>query len=103
MLVLDDSTSSVDVHTERLIQGALNDVIQGRTTILISNRFHMIAQADEILVFKLGHIVQRGTHAEFVDAPGEYRELYLSQMRPFEEARLAALEAAPPRSQEASS
>jgi ABC-type multidrug transport system fused ATPase/permease subunit len=103
VLVLDDSTSSVDVHTERLIQGALNDVIQGRTTILISNRFHMIAQADEILVFKLGKIVQRGTHEELVDFPGEYRELYLSQMRPFEEARLAALEADAHRSSEASS
>ena len=102
VLVLDDSTSSVDVYTERLIQQALNRVIEGRTTFLVSNRFHMIAQADEILVFKHGRIVQRGTHAELVDAPGEYRELYQSQMRPFEEARLAALEADGKPNQEAS-
>jgi ABC-type multidrug transport system fused ATPase/permease subunit len=92
MLVLDDSTSSVDVHTERLIQRALTDVIEGRTTFLISNRFHAIAQADEILVFQDGHIVQRGKHEDLVDVPGEYRDLHTSQMRPFEEARQAAME-----------
>jgi ABC-type multidrug transport system fused ATPase/permease subunit len=103
VLVLDDSTSSVDVHTERLIQRALNDVIEGRTTFLISNRFHAIAQADEILVFQDGHIVQRGKHEDLVDVPGEYRDLHTSQMRPFEEARQAALEAERAAQSEASS
>jgi ABC-type multidrug transport system fused ATPase/permease subunit len=93
VLVLDDSTSSVDVHTERLIQRALDEVIEGRTTFLISNRFQAIAQADEILVFQDGRIVQRGKHGDLVDVPGEYQELYSSQMRPFEQARAAALEA----------
>ena len=94
VLVFDDSTSSVDVHTERLIQEALDAVTVGRTTFLISNRFNVIAQADRILVFKDGEIVQRGTHHELVVVPGEYRELYESQMRPFEEARRAAQAAA---------
>ena len=94
ILVLDDSTSSVDVHTERLIQQALDSVITSRTTFLISNRFQAIAKADEILVFKEGQIVQRGQHQDLVSVPGEYAELYHSQMRPFEEARRAALEAA---------
>jgi ATP-binding cassette subfamily B multidrug efflux pump len=93
VLVLDDSTSSVDVHTERLILNALDQVIQGRTTFLISNRFHAIARADEILVFQGGRIVQRGKHSDLVDVPGEYQDLYASQMRPFEDARAAALEA----------
>ena len=93
VLVLDDSTSSVDVHTERLILHALDEVIEGRTTFLISNRFHAIAQADEILVFQDGRIAQRGKHDDLVDVPGEYQDLYASQMRPFEEARVAALEA----------
>jgi ATP-binding cassette, subfamily B, multidrug efflux pump len=93
VLVLDDSTSSVDVHTERLIQRALDQVIEGRTTFLISNRFQAIAKADEILVFQDGQIVQRGKHDDLVDVPGEYQDLYSSQMRPFEEARAAALEA----------
>ena len=87
VLVLDDSTSSVDVHTERLIQQGLDEVIGSRTTFLISNRFHTIARADEIFVFRDGEIVQRGTHDELVNAPGEYSELYHSQMRPFEQAR----------------
>mgnify|MGYP002629924056 CR=1 FL=1 len=91
VLVLDDSTSSVDVHTERLIQQALDEIIEGRTTFLISNRFNAIAQASEILVFKRGRIVQRGRHDELVNVPGEYQDLYASQMRPFEEARSAAL------------
>ena len=93
VLVLDDSTSSVDVHTERLIQQALDSVVASRTTFLISNRFHAIAKADEILVFQDGRIVQRGKHDDLVSVPGEYSELYNSQMRPFEEARRAALEA----------
>ena len=91
ILVLDDSTSSVDVHTERLIQEALDKVVANRTTFLISNRFHAIAQADQILVFKDGEIAQRGTHDELVGVEGEYKELYDSQMRPLEEARRAAL------------
>lgn len=87
ILILDDSTSSVDVHTERLIQQTLETVVSNRTTFLISNRFHAIALADKILVFKGGEIVQSGRHDELVAVDGEYRELYDSQMRPFEEAR----------------
>jgi ATP-binding cassette, subfamily B, multidrug efflux pump len=87
ILILDDSTSSVDVHTERLIQQTLESVVSNRTTFLISNRFHAIALADNILVFKDGEIVQSGRHEELVGVEGEYRELYESQMRPFEEAR----------------
>jgi ATP-binding cassette subfamily B multidrug efflux pump len=92
VLVLDDSTSSVDAHTERLILSALDQVIEGRTTFLISNRFHAIARADEILVFQEGRIVQRGNHCDLVDVPGEYQDLYASQMRPFEDARAAVFE-----------
>lgn len=90
ILILDDSTSSVDVHTEREIMAGLQQVMEGRTTFLISNRFHAIAQADLILVFKGGQIIQRGVHSALVGVPGEYKELHDSQMRPFEEARRAA-------------
>jgi ABC-type multidrug transport system fused ATPase/permease subunit len=92
VLVLDDSTASVDVYTERLIQQALDSVIASRTTFLITNRFHAIAKADEILVFQDGRIVQRGKHEELASVPGEYADLYMSQMRPFEEARRRALD-----------
>jgi ATP-binding cassette subfamily B multidrug efflux pump len=91
ILILDDSTSSVDVHTERMIQETLESVVSSRTTIVISNRFNTISKADLILVFKDGEIVQSGTHDELVEVlDGEYRELYDSQMRPAEEARRAA-------------
>lgn len=90
ILILDDSTSSVDVHTERLIQQTLESVVSSRTTFVISNRFHTIALADLILVFKDGAIVQTGTHDDLASVEGEYKELYDSQMRPAEEARLDA-------------
>jgi ABC-type multidrug transport system fused ATPase/permease subunit len=87
ILVLDDSTSSVDVHTERLIQRTLESVVSTRTTFVISNRFHTIAAADLILVFKDGEIVQSGKHEDLVSVDGEYKKLYDTQMRPAEEAR----------------
>ena len=90
VLILDDTTSSVDVHTERQIQRALEAVVATRTTFVISNRFHAIAQADQVLVFKDGEIVQSGTHDTLVSADGEYRELYETQMLPAEEARISA-------------
>lgn len=83
VLILDDSTSSVDVHTERLIQDSLKDFMSNRTTFIISNRFSSISEADLILVFKDGEIVQRGTHLSLLDEAGEYRELYESQISPF--------------------
>ena len=86
VLILDDSTSSVDVHTERLIQDALDKVVSSRTTFLISNRFHAIAKADLILVFKNGEIIQRGNHKDLLEQAGEYRELYDYQMRSSEKA-----------------
>ena len=87
ILILDDSTSSVDVHTERMIQETLEKVVSSRTTFVISNRFNTIALADLILVFKDGEIAQSGAHEDLVAVEGEYKELYDSQMRPAEEAR----------------
>mgnify|MGYP001400967958 CR=1 FL=1 len=90
------------MHTERLIQHALDKIVSGRTTFLISNRFHTVARADQILVFKDGRITQRGVHRDLVKAEGEYRELYTSQMRPLEEARLGGTKgSSPPEEQEA--
>jgi ATP-binding cassette subfamily B multidrug efflux pump len=94
ILVLDDSTSSVDVRTEHLIQRTLESVVSTRTTFVISNRFHTIASADLILVFKDGEIVQSGRHEDLVSVEGEYKELYDTQMRPAEEARRNAAQLA---------
>ena len=85
ILVLDDSTSSVDAHTERLIQGAMEAVIKGRTTFIITHRLSALRGADTILVFKEGQIVERGTHEELLGQGGEYREIYELQLLPGEE------------------
>ncbi|MGE0540445.1 MAG: ABC transporter ATP-binding protein [Dehalococcoidia bacterium] len=87
ILVLDDSTSSVDVQTEFLIQQALTAVMRDRTSFAIAHRLRTIRDADQILVLRDGCIIQRGTHAELVDQPGLYREIYDLQFRGQEEAK----------------
>ena len=81
ILILDDSTSSVDAQTERMIQEALEHVVKERTTFIITNRLSAIRNADLTLVFKGGAIVERGTHEELLALRGEYQELYEFQMQ----------------------
>ena len=88
ILVLDDSTSSVDMHTEFLIQQALAEVMRGRTSFVIAHRLRTIRDADQILVLRDGAIIQHGRHAELVDQPGLYREIYDLQFRGQEESQL---------------
>ena len=88
ILILDDSTSSVDAHTEHQLQVALEAVIKGRTTFIITHRLSTIQNADIILVFQNGSIVERGTHTELMTLGGEYRDLYEFQLLPQEEAIL---------------
>lgn len=84
ILILDDSTSSVDTETEHLIRRALVEVMKGRTTFVIAHRLSTVKSADLILVLKEGQIVQRGTHRELVNEPGPYQEIYELQLRPQE-------------------
>ncbi len=81
LLILDDATSSVDTQTEYLIQQALNDLMQGRTTFVIAQRLSTVKRADLILVLQDGRIVQRGRHAELVAVPGLYQEIYNLQLK----------------------
>ena len=85
ILVLDDSTSSVDTETEHLIQQALSRLMVGRTTFIIAQRLVSLKNADLILVMDKGRIVQRGAHAELLAQPGLYREIYDLQLRDQEE------------------
>jgi ABC-type multidrug transport system fused ATPase/permease subunit len=81
VLILDDSTASVDSETEKLIRQALNTLIQGRTTFIITHRLALIRNADLILMFKDGELVQHGKHEELIAEEGEYKEAYeLQQM-----------------------
>ncbi len=85
ILVLDDSTSSVDTQTEHQIQQALDLLMEGRTTFVIAQRLSTIRRADLILVMDQGKIVQRGTNQELLAEEGPYRAIYDLQLRDQEE------------------
>jgi len=85
VLILDDSTSSVDAQTEDLIKQAMTSVMKGRTTFVIANRLSTVHSADSIVVLDKGKIVERGTHSELLALKGKYREIYELQLRPQEE------------------
>jgi ATP-binding cassette subfamily B protein len=84
ILILDDSTSSVDTETEHRIRQAMTEVVRGRTTFVIAHRLSTLKDADLILVLDRGEIVQRGTHDELVSQPGPYRRIYELQFLPQE-------------------
>ena len=79
ILLLDEATSALDTVSERLIQTALNRLMEGRTTIAIAHRLSTILRADQILVFDRGRIVERGTHDELLRHEGLYARLYAEQ------------------------
>jgi ABC-type multidrug transport system fused ATPase/permease subunit len=80
ILILDDSTSAVDTHTEYLIQQALAYVFKDRTSFVIAHRLSTVKLADVIVVLEYGEIVQQGTHEDLVEVEGPYREIYLNQL-----------------------
>lgn len=79
ILILDEATSSVDTRTEVLIQKAMENLMEGRTSFIIAHRLSTIKNADVILVMKDGDIVEQGTHEELLKSKGFYSELYNSQ------------------------
>ena len=80
ILILDDSTSSVDTQTEKLIQAALDTLMEGRTTFVIAHRLSTVRRADLILVMDQGRIVERGTHQELLGRAGLYKEIHDLQL-----------------------
>lgn len=80
ILILDDSTSSVDLQTEHLIQQALDNLMRGRTSFVIAQRISTVVNADQILVLDKGEIVARGTHEVLMENSPIYAEIYSSQL-----------------------
>jgi ATP-binding cassette subfamily B protein len=80
ILILDDSTSSVDLATELHIQRALDQLMKGRTSFVIAQRISTVLNADQILVLDKGEIVARGTHEELLESSEIYAEIYTSQL-----------------------
>ncbi len=87
ILILDDSTSSVDTETERLIQQALDELMEGRTTFVIAHRLSTIRRADLIAVMDQGRIIERGTHQELLERSGLYRQIYELQLKSQEDGQ----------------
>jgi ABC-type multidrug transport system fused ATPase/permease subunit len=79
ILILDDSTSSVDTQTELEIQRSLEELMENRTTFIITQRLSSIRDADYILVMDNGEIVEEGTHEHLMEKKGSYYKLYRTQ------------------------
>lgn len=80
VLVLDDSTSAIDMGTEERLQAALKEYMRGRTTIVIAQRISSVMDADEIIVLEDGEVVARGTHHQLVEGSEIYRDIVRSQL-----------------------
>lgn len=81
ILVLDEATSSIDTHTERIVQQGIETLLKGRTSFVIAHRLSTIKKADRIFVINDKCIQEAGTHEELMTAKGAYYELYQAQFR----------------------
>ena len=81
ILILDEATSALDTKSERLVQSALDHLMEGRTTIVIAHRLSTIIHADVICVVDGGQIVEQGTHEELLAIGGQYAKLHAIQVK----------------------
>ncbi len=84
IMILDEATSSVDTRLEKMLQEAMHNVMQGRTSFVIAHRLSTIRNADLILVIKDGHLIEKGTHDELIHQDGFYKQLYNAQFQDME-------------------
>ncbi|HEX6057919.1 MAG TPA: ABC transporter transmembrane domain-containing protein [Gemmatimonadaceae bacterium] len=81
VVILDEATSSLDSESERLVEEAMEDLLRGRSTLIIAHRLSTVLRADRVVVLEHGEIVEEGTHAELVGRDGTYARLYRNQFR----------------------
>ena len=91
VLILDEATSALDAESEQLVQRALANLIQNRTTIVIAHRLSTVRRADTIVVMEAGQIIEQGTHAELLAGGGQYQKLYELQFADEEEEELTVV------------
>jgi ATP-binding cassette subfamily B protein len=81
MLIFDEATSALDSKSEKAIQSELDRIQVGRTTLVIAHRLSTVMDADQILVMDGGRIVERGSHAELLEADGQYAQMWRLQQQ----------------------
>jgi len=82
IVVLDEATSSLDTESERAIEAAMEDLLRGRSTLIIAHRLSTVRRADRVVVLDRGRIVEEGTHEQLLDRPGLYARLYTINAQP---------------------
>jgi subfamily B ATP-binding cassette protein MsbA len=91
VLILDEATSALDAESERLVQRAVANLVQNRTTVVIAHRLSTVRRADTIVVMEAGRIIETGNHAQLIEAGGQYRKLYELQFADEEEEALSVV------------
>ena len=81
IILLDETTSSLDTESERIVQNAINNLIKNKTTIVIAHRLSTIHSADRIFVFKNGNVISQGDHKNLMSNCKEYKSLYEKQLK----------------------
>ncbi|MEO8560860.1 MAG: ABC transporter transmembrane domain-containing protein [bacterium] len=81
VVVLDEATSSLDNESERLVEEAMEELLRGRSTLIIAHRLRTVRRADRVLVLEHGHVVEQGTHEQLVGQDGLYGRLYQAELR----------------------
>jgi ABC-type multidrug transport system fused ATPase/permease subunit len=82
IVVLDEATSSLDTESERAIEAAMEDLLRGRSTLIIAHRLSTVRRADRVIVLDRGRIVEEGTHEQLLDRAGLYARLYTINAQP---------------------
>ena len=91
LVILDEATSSLDSESERLVEEAMEELLVGRSTLIIAHRLSTVLRADRVVVLEHGRIVETGRHADLLDAEGTYAKLYRGQFRAGDRVALESL------------